>query len=384
MNKRRPALSLYLTLLIVFIIAIAGIGCGEDPPPPPPEKTGFLYVGLVVPQSGPLKEIGTSMIRGAEMAVGEVNAEKGRKRKVKLLLEDETKRAPDTKRLGCDPRVAIMVGHVTEKSLAGSRDMYVECGRPVLLPIISSNRAPALGGGFFFQMMVSDLDQASVLAEFARKELGADNAMIIHEDSDYGRSLSEVFGTKFQQAGGNGPTIISYPEDPQALLDLASRAAEEKPDVVFLAMHSRPAVYAAQALARAEIKPAFLGTHALALADAAALLGGISDKFYVTLPYNPLDPGKSAAVIIKEFGEKHHRAPDWTTLLTYEAVKLAVTALDKAGDDPKKVKSYLNGLSGSEKSYKGRIGDFYFIPGGKGSVPVSVVPLNSSLIGRVP
>ena len=165
----KPA-GLLILAAAVFWLIWNFVGCDDSSAPQPVEKTGYLYIGLVAPQSGPLEHLGRSLIRGAEMAVEAANAGRtASRRPVKLLIEDEAALAkiPDKKRLANDPRVAIVAGHMMEKTLEQSANLYLSSGRPVLLPVISSDDAVALGRGWFYPMMPLDSEQAAALGRYA-------------------------------------------------------------------------------------------------------------------------------------------------------------------------------------------------------------------------
>ena len=126
---------------------------------PQPETTatktsGYLYIGLVIPRTGPLTPIGDLVLRGAEMAVEHANAalEQG-SRPFKLMVEDEAVDIPAKNRLSNDPRVAIIVGHVTEASLEAALPAYEESGRPIILPVITDSGVTSLGQGNLFRLV---------------------------------------------------------------------------------------------------------------------------------------------------------------------------------------------------------------------------------------
>jgi len=378
-----------LIVLVVLAVVAAGLwyvikGLVQAPPPPP-EKKGPLYIGLVAPQGGPLKHIGQSLVIGGETAVAAAGGEARTERPFKLLIEDEAAAGglPDKKRLAGDPRLAIVVGHLTEGGLEKSLPLYLQSARPVLLPVLSGDGLATIGQGRFYQLMPSDSMQAEALADFARSRLQARRGLVIREDSETGRLMAEAFAQAFQKGEGK-VEIKVYPDNPEELLESATSAAAAKPEAVFLAVHGRPAVFLAQALVKAGLKTTLLGTHALALSEVIPLLERLSEKTFVSLPFDPFNPNQKLAEFTETFQEQHHRFPDWLTVQTFDAVSLAAQALIKAGDRPEAVKNYLDGINGPGQAYHGLIGDYYFKDGGRGVRPVYIVRADQSLLGRVP
>ena len=128
------------TLILLIIAAAVAVlfymFIGDTPQPASPiEKTGYLYVGLVAPSSGPAVEYGRAMIRGAEMAAEDFNAShRDGQRPVKLIFENEAALESGSPQLVRDNRVAMVVGHLTERSLAAVRDEYLTFGRRCFCP----------------------------------------------------------------------------------------------------------------------------------------------------------------------------------------------------------------------------------------------------------
>lgn len=384
--KRFPGLKKAILLMMAVLAgAVVAAGCSDDPPPPEPPKTGYLYIGLVTPKSGPLAGLGESMIRGAELAVDAANEDKAEGvRPVKLLIEDEAGQLPDQKRLANDPRVTVFVGYFTERALDQSRELLIRTGKPVILPVLTSQRAPEQAPGMFHRLVASDDRQAAELAMFARDKLKAKSVMIVHDNSDYGSRTTAAFKEALKTGDAVAVEDVPYPETDDALVKLADRVAANPPGAVFLAMFAPKAINVAQALAAKQAKTVFLGTSVLGQNDTLPLLERLSEKSYLALPMNPLEPSEKAVAVIKKFEGKYHRAPNWISMVAYDATGLAVAALRQVGDEPAKVKKYLNDLADEGRSWEGVSGTYRFGPHGQGVGPVYIVRAESSLLGRLP
>lgn len=382
-------------LQVLMAVLTAGLmicpGCGSDEPAPKIEKTGYMYIGLVAPQSGPLKELGQDMVEGARMAVLDINKSRSGKRPVKVLFEDETQTKERRQLLAHDPRVAILAGHLLEKSLKDRQETYIQAQKPLILPIIGTDKAPDLGGGLFFRLPASDLDQARSLAGYAVEKLHPQNVLIVFEDSNFGRGLSQSFSkgleaeSKIRITEYPYPTVTEgQPAEAEGLAELAQKTAALNPDLIFLALHARQALFLAQTLSKKEVKAAFMGTYTLALNDAASFLSRLNNNIYISLPFDSSAATEGAKIFIKKYQAIHRQSPNWLTILTYDAVNLAAQALDQAGDEPVPLKQYLDSLNNSQKSFPGLAGQYYFKPQGRGLGPVYIVPLTLSLSGRLP
>lgn len=361
------------------------MACTTESPAPAPREAGYRYIGLIVPQNGPLAPLGESLKIGAEMAVAAANAPLDKhQRPFRLLVEDETATIPDASRLAADPRVLIMVGHTTERSLETMTRLYLKTGRPVLLPMIADDRAMELGEGLFYRVGPSYADQAQALARYALDRLAAKTAAVVRHDSRFSRLLSETFIQTWKSADRQEVREIVSPGTPSSGNPWWAPLVEYKPDVTFLALPTIPAVEVIQALNGAKVKTNFLGSLALAHADVVALMARQSSPAFLSLPL-PLDETREdRAAFLKQFDSQHHHPPDWGTVLGYDTTRLALAALAQAGDNPEAVKPFLDQLSSPQQAYRGLVGDYWFRAKGQGQAPVNVVPVNSALMDRVP
>ncbi|MEW6265288.1 MAG: ABC transporter substrate-binding protein [Thermodesulfobacteriota bacterium] len=385
MNPRLETALDSAAAIVLFFVVFSLPACTREPAVAPPEEKGYLYIGLVAPRSGPLVAVGDGLVQGAEMAVKEANdSSETRARPIRLLFEDEAAPLPAKKRLASDPRVPLLVGHVLERKLERSRGLYVKAGRPVLLPVLASSQAPALGEGLFFRIMASEASQAEALARFAREKRSAKSALIVHEDSRTGRLMAAAFNRVFSAEAQVRVETALYQAEQKEALALAGRAADFKPDVVFLALQTQPAIHLTQTFSEAGVKTVFLGTSTLAVSDAVAWLGRLPHFTYVCLPFNPEETGEAWQAFVQRYKRRHHRPPDWPGVAAYDAVKLAVKALDQAGDKPEAVRDYLNKLTGPPHIHHGLAGDYYFPSAGQGVGPVFVVQVKAALLGLVP
>jgi branched-chain amino acid transport system substrate-binding protein len=383
-----------IALLIIMTVIITGLVIGgfyfhyqrelarfdQDPNL---KQSGYQYIGLVAPLSGPLAPLGESMVRGADMAVKNLNEKRQpEQRPFRLLLEDESADLPENASLANDPRVQIMIGHVLERTLVESADRYLSSGLPVILPVISDPRAAIMGQGRFFQMMVPDVRQAQALGEFTRDSLKPASILVVYEDSDYAKLITKTFRDITSPSAR--VEEVPFPEDPEELLRLAEQVAAHKPQVIFLALHAHPALYLAQALNRFGLSAVLLGTHALAMNDLASIIIHQEQQGYVTLPYDPVNPREKTMTFLKRYEETHRQHPLWLGLMTYDAVMLAADALKAGQGDTEKTLNHLRTLTDPHNAYAGLVGDYVFENDGSGLGPVAVVKIEPALLGKIP
>ncbi len=382
--ENRKIKYIIIFFIVFFIISLAGCGRTEHSSL---KKEGYLYLGLVVPLSGPLRPMGESVIRGAQLAVDAANTAGGIKgRPVKLRIEDETRITdmPDSQRLARDPRVVLIIGHLLESAFEASRRLYLESGLPVLLPFLSGDEVSLSDRGLFFRLMASDSAQAEALANYAAGTMKMRRFLIVRDGSAYGSSLSQAFMKAMKRYKKVSLKTIVYMDSTKRALASLREAAANKPEGVFLALDGRLAVSIVKTLSDQDARIVFLGTHALAFSDTAGFLSTLASHVFFSLPFDYRDNAPAGEKFTKAFKSCYHMLPNWLAVMANDAVNLGLEALAAAGDRPDRIREHLKSLDNPGKAFQGLAGNYYFGSKGRGIKPVFVTRLKPWLLNRLP
>ncbi|MCL5428577.1 MAG: branched-chain amino acid ABC transporter substrate-binding protein, partial [Chloroflexi bacterium] len=179
------------------------IGCVTVAPGDP------IHLAWIQPVTGAVEPLGTTNVRGAEVALNEINfellghpiqwdGEDG-------LCSIEGGQAAGAK-IAADPSVVAVIGTACSSEARGAMPLISEAG---MLMISSSNTNPDLTNPDhpdawpgYLRTAHNDLFQGRVAAEFAFNELGMTSAATIHDGSPYAESLQAVFAEVFAELGG--------------------------------------------------------------------------------------------------------------------------------------------------------------------------------------
>ena len=75
------------------------------------------------------------------------------------------------------------------------------------------------------------------------------------------------------------------------------------------------------------------------------LAGAAAEGFHFPLLFAPSSSDTNAARFIEHFKAEHHRPPDYTAALTYDATRLLIEAILRAGPNRARVRDALTQLS---------------------------------------
>jgi branched-chain amino acid transport system substrate-binding protein len=332
-----------------------------------PEE-GAILLGA----SGPWNEGYARMNRrGIELALEEINESRRSSGDTVAIVfrNDEgngSKAAEIAQEFVADARVVAVIGHVNSGAMVAAAKVY-DRHLPAVATTASS---PALSGisSWTFRVIPSDSVNAIRMANFAA-QLGWRRAAILYENNTYGRGLTAAFRRNFF---GQIISIDPMLEGTENFEPYVSYYRARQPDLVFVAGTDGSGIRFLREARRQHLAADLLGGDGwTGLAADTALAEGI----FVGTPFTADDPRPEAKRFVAAFREKYRMTPDHNASLAYDATRLLVSAVDRAGRDRRSVRDFLASLN-EKNAFAGVSGPIYF---GKNGDPVGT----SILVTRV-
>jgi branched-chain amino acid transport system substrate-binding protein len=334
-------------------IALAGLGCGcsgSEPPkgsvpdrmepvviaPAAAEAGGTLDIAAVFPTLGRYAVSGQQSLRGARLAVEELNRAGGVHGRRLRLAEYRTGSyvvdARHAAALAASDGVLAIVGANSSELSRAIAEVAESVGVPQLSNVSTASDItwdPQTGADrpFVFRMCASDDVMGSLLAGFARDTLAARRAAVLYEvGRKYSQQLARSFGQSFADPGAGRETAeFFYRALETDFIPQLRRVREYGPDVVFL-----PGSYTDATLVAAQARTVGL-TATLLGGDAwsSPLLfqrgGPPGPAYYVELCHR-------SAEFERRFGETgEDEPPGCRAILAYDAVRVIAAGLRSLG-----------------------------------------------------
>ncbi len=295
-----------------------------------------VKIGFFMSISGRDASFGEAALRGARLAVDDLNAAGGiLGRPAALVVEDNRslpgESATAVKKLIGRDKVVALVGECASSRTLEAAPLAQAAGVPLVTPASTNPKVTAVGD-CVFRVCFADPFQGAVLATYAWKNLGRRRAaLLVDSTASYSVGLAEVFSRTFTGLGGEIVASQKYgggDKDFRAQLT-AIRAAGA--DAIFLPGYYVEAGLAARQARELGLTATLLGGDGfeapqLLEIGGEALEGAVYSTHYSAESADPLSRG-----FVEAYTRRHGSAPVGLAALTYDAVRLIADAARRAG-----------------------------------------------------
>ena len=166
-----------------------------------------VVIAVAGPLSGGASALGIEQKQGVQVAVDERNAAGGILGASVVLAEaddraDVAEGKAVAQRFCDDPRVLGVVGHVNSGVSIEASKVYNACRLPMLTAMSSSPAVTDRGLDNVFRLTNRDDNKGPAIAGYLYRTLGKRRAVVVDDQTTYGRGLSDLFAQAFVRAGG--------------------------------------------------------------------------------------------------------------------------------------------------------------------------------------
>ncbi len=310
-------------------------GC-KDKTTTAPAVNSEIMVGEYASLTGGTATFGTSTHNGIQLAIDEVNAAGGVKgKKLKLVTEDDASK-PDnartvvTKLITRDKVVAVLGEVASTRSMAAA-PVCQQNKVPMISPS-STNPEVTKKGDYIFRVCFTDDFQAAVAGKFAYDQGFKKVAVFTDMKNDYSVAFGKFFSEMFIKSGGKISGEQTYQEgDTDFKAQLNSLKATNPDAILVPGYYTEVGTIARQAKEIGLNVPLIGGdgwdSPQLVPGAGTALEGSFfSDHYFST----SLKEANTQS-FITAFKAKYKQEPDALAALGYDAAKMLIDAMGRAG-----------------------------------------------------
>jgi branched-chain amino acid transport system substrate-binding protein len=194
-----------MRLLAVASLAVLALTLA---PPASAQLAGKeIHIGIGGPLTTGAATFGVEMRQAVELAIAEKNAAGGILGAT--LVPDAVDDGADAAKGEAaaqhfcdDPADLAVVGHVNSGVTIAASKVYAKCGLVVLTPMSSSPGVTENGLANVFRLTNRDDRKGPGLATYLRTKMQKERAVVVDDQTPYGKGLADAFADGFTKAGG--------------------------------------------------------------------------------------------------------------------------------------------------------------------------------------
>ncbi len=320
-----------------------------------------LEIGVIVAQQGKAKEYGRAAIRGAQLAVDEINAKGGvRKHKLRLVIFDNKSTALHA-RVAADKAVFRgvigVVGAVWSTHSLAVAPVLQKGGIPMVSP---GSTAPEVTqvGDYIFRTCYTDKFQGKLMADFAYHSTKYRRAAVLTNISEsYSKILSRFFSANFEANGGLIVYKGGYKGSAVDFEDILLPLIESKPDVIFVPGYTQDSGLIIKQARKLGIASVFMGGDAWETAVAQYAGQALNGSYFSTFWHPNVHYPRNREFLRRfnaSYGEQKISA---YIPLAYDAVWLLADAVRRSKSiKPDQIRNAL----AATREFRGATGKFSF------------------------
>ena len=204
------------------------------------------------------------------------------------------------------------------------------------------------GFKWFFRVTPVAADFAKIYFEFLNdmKAAGAktDNVALVHDNTEYGTSVSSVITSVFKEKGQNIALDIAYAVNATDVQGQVLQLKEKKPDVVIMIAYTSDAILYAKTMQALDYKPPMIIADDSGYSDPSFIksAGKISQGAFNRSSWSVDPPGSPTALIAEMYKKKSGDDMDDTAARQMQAFFVLCDAIDRAAStDAAKIQAAL-------------------------------------------
>lgn len=292
-----------------------------------------ILIGVAGPITGQYAIFGEQMLKGAEMAVSDINAAGGVLGN-QLVLEVgddacEAKQAVAVANQMVNKGIAFMAGHFCSSTSIPASEVYYEEGILQISPASTNPLLTEQGFENVYRVCGRDDQQGQVAGEFLSRVFPGQRIAVLHDKTAYGKGLADETKKELNNRGISEVMYEAYTAGEKDYSALVSKMKAENVDVIYVGGYHTEAGLIVRQSREQGLEARLVSGDALVTEEFWSITGqaGAGTLF----SFSP-DPAKNPAAsdVVERFLAQGYK-PEGYTLYTYAAIQAFAQAAEAAG-----------------------------------------------------
>ena len=287
---------------------------------------GDVYVAIAAPLTGPYRELGNSILEGANFAIEEFN--ESSKTKVGTIVIDDggiVSEGMARANLVSEQNALGVIGHLNSSITLETSSIYSRNKIATLSPASTNPKIterPNLRG-FVYRTIGTDRQLGEIAANFVKKNDQFKNIAVLYNDRPYGISVASEFVRELAKSEDH--RLVFYQTIPVRTDKheaTAKKVARTEPDLVFFIGEYNDAGYLVKALKKELPKVQFLGAEGIHHKEFIKIAGNEAEGTIVIGAKSIQDPSFAS-----KFTQRYGKRPSGYVSTSYTAAKVLLNAI---------------------------------------------------------
>ena len=312
-----------------------------------------IVVGANFELTGNVAQYGANANNGLKLAIKEVNDAGGiNGKKIKIVEADAKSEAAEAvnsaTKLISDDKVVALVGPAVTANVIAESQVATDNKIPIIAPAATNPDVTVENGKvkpYVFRSCFIDPQQSEVMAQFARKDLNANKAVLyIDSSSDYSKSLGKIFKEKFEADGGTVVMEEAFLAKDQDFKAALTKIQTANADVIFVPAYYEEVGKIVKQARELGITAAILGTDGWDDSKVVDIAGkdALNNTFFCT---HYFEGDAEVQPFIKAYKDEYKNEPNVFAALGYDAGKMLIYAIEKGGNDSEKIRDNIEQIT---------------------------------------
>lgn len=306
--------------------------------PPEAKPVDPVRVGVFFPLTGVQSSFGNDAIRGAQLAVDQVNRAGGifDGRPVRLEVRDTKSQAETNKEvveeLAKDQGIPLLVGEIASARSIEAAVIAQKHGVPMLSPA-STHQDVTAPGDMIFRVCYAEPFQGAAMARFASSIKASRAAILLEEGNPYSQGLASSFRDHYVKGGGMIVAEKTFKAGDLAFVEQLEAIKAAGPEVIFLPSYYLEAALVIQQARGMGMEVPFLGGDGWDSIEFLRVGGGAVENCYSANHFSAQNELPENSAFIAAYRSKFEEPPPPLAALAYDAVRLGIDAISRAGSE---------------------------------------------------
>jgi branched-chain amino acid transport system substrate-binding protein len=304
-----------------------------------------ILIGVSGPLTGQNAQYGAQWKKGFDLALDEINAQGGVDgRPLQYQFEDsqsDPKQAVAVaQKFVNDPRIVIELGDFASPASMAASPIYERAGL-VQFGFTNSHPDFTKGGEYMWSNSISQSDNAPILADYAVTNLGLKRLAVLHLNTDWGRTTTDLFVQAAEERGAEVVAVEGYLAEEKDFRSTLTRVRDANPDGLILVSYYADGALITQQVRATGLDLPIVASGSIYSPKFLELAGESGEGVFTTTNFFPEEQRPEVQKFVSSFQAKYGEEPDSFAAGAYDTMILVYHVIKQAGPDREAIRDTL-------------------------------------------